>query len=107
MSNINKTKILQESPERDFNVSETFQLLKMDMNKLMCWGSRNFTIIKDKALFFRVSGMLFNGWVLITLAWDDTYTVRLVSTQWNVKQTITDVYFDCLTDTIDKAVERK
>ena len=32
---------------------------------------------------FKVNGHHHKGWVLITLAWNDTYTLRFFSTQFN------------------------
>jgi hypothetical protein len=46
--------------------------------------------------------------VRVILAWDDTYTVQLLKKEKGelvVKQEIKDVYFDELTDVIDRKVE--
>ena len=44
----------------------------------------------------------------ITLGWNDTYTVRFFtysSGTLKVKETITDIYFDVLVETIDNKIE--
>jgi mRNA-degrading endonuclease HigB of HigAB toxin-antitoxin module len=98
--------ILKEVPQRTFSVAETFNLLKAKPIWLMSWGARNFTSFESKALFFNVSGNHFRGIVLITLDFSDTYTITLLSTQWNVKKTIQFVYCDELSDTLDTVIER-
>ena len=69
-------------------------------------GAKKFTYFSDTALFFTVSGMHHKGIVLITLAFDDTYTVRLLSSQWNQKAIFENIYFEDLAELIDKKVER-
>ena len=98
--------VLTASAERSFNPKETMQWLTMNRLWVMSWGARNFTNFEDKALFFKVSGNNHKGIVLITLAWDDTYTVRLLSTQWNEKAKFKNVYCDELAELIDVKVER-
>ena len=98
--------ILKSVPQMGFVVSETHKLLRLKLTWLMSWGATAFTNFQDKALFFKVSGHHHKGIVLITLAWDDTYTITLLSSQWNVKKTITNVYFVELSETLDIEIER-
>lgn len=92
--------------EREFNVQETLTLLKYRQTWLWSWGFNSPVNYSNKALSFKVQGHHHRGIVLITLAWNDTYTVRLLSTQWNVKETITEVYFDQLSELLDQKIER-
>jgi hypothetical protein len=101
-----KNAVLKSTEERSFNQKETMQWLKANPLWLITWGARNFTRYEDKALFFTVSGNKHKGIVLITLAWDDTYTVRLLSTQWNEKAKFENVYCDELAEIIDINIER-
>ena len=101
-----QNEVLSSVGERNFNPQETMQWLRVNPLWLMTWGARNFTRFEDKALFFNVSGHHHKGIVLITLAWDDTYTVRLLSTQWNEKAKFENVYCDELASLIDEKVER-
>lgn len=103
---LKKTGVLTSVGERSFNQQETMQLLRLNPIWMMSWAARNFTRFEDKALFFTVSGHHHKGIVLITLAWDDTYTVRLLSNQWNEKAKFVNVFFDELAELIDEKVER-
>jgi hypothetical protein len=103
---VKKTQVLNSVIEREFNPSETIQWLRAKPLWLMTWAARNFTNYANKALFFNVSGYKHKGIVLITLAWDDTYTVRLLSSQWNEKAKFENVYCDQLAEIIDINVER-
>jgi hypothetical protein len=101
-----QNEVLKSVVERDFNQQETMQWLKANPLWLMTWAARDFTRFGDKALFFKVSGHHHKGIVLITLGWDDTYTVRLLSSQWNEKAKFENVYCDELAELIDTKVER-
>jgi hypothetical protein len=98
--------VLNSVGERSFDPQETMQWLTINKLWVMTWAARNFTRFEDKALFFTVSGHHHKGIVLITLAWDDTYTVRLLSSQWNEKAKFENVYCDELAELIDTKVER-
>ena len=91
-----------------FNVNETMQQLRYGYGKvkLMSWGARNFTNFENKGLLFRVSGFKHKGYVLITLAFDDTYTVHLLNMKCDVVKTMEMVYCDELNDIIDDFVEK-
>lgn len=101
-----KNDVLTSIKGRDFNQEETLQLLRLNRLWLMTWAARNFTRFENKALFFTVSGHHHKGIVLITLAYDDTYTVTLLSSQWNEKAKFENIYFDELAELIDVKVER-
>ena len=103
---VKQREVLSSAPERSFNPAETMQWLRANPLWLMTWAARDFTRFEDKALFFKVSGHLHKGIVLITLGWDDTYTVRLLSSQWNEKAKFENVYCDELAELIDTKVER-
>ena len=98
--------VLKATGERGFDQKETMQWLRVNTLWLMSWGARKFTTFEDKALFFTVSGHHHKGVVLITLAYDDTYVVRLLSSQWNEKAKFENVYCDELASLIDEKVER-
>jgi hypothetical protein len=101
-----QNEVLSSAPERSFDPKETMQWLRVNPLWLMTWAARNFSQYENKALFFTVSGHHHKGIVLITLAWDDTYTVRLLSSQWNEKAKFENVYCDELAELIDNKVER-
>lgn len=90
-----------------FNVKETMSQLKMGgANKVMSWGARNYTNFEDKGLLFRVNGFKHKGYVLITLAFDDTYIVHLLNIKCDIKKTMKNVYCDELTTIIDEEIEK-
>lgn len=106
---MNKIQIFQTAKEygvREFNPNETLQLLNSYGYRFWSWGANGFKNIINKALFFKVQGHHHKGYVLITLNGADLYEVRLLTTKGNVKETITDLYFDQLFDAIDEKVER-
>lgn len=100
-----KLDFLNNIKERTFNPNETLAVLKSQIWKLLSWGARNYTQYENQVLFFNVSARRHKGIVVITLAWDDTYTVRFISTQWNEKHKVENVYFDQLVEVIDKHIE--
>jgi len=101
-----QNEVLKSAPERSFDPQETMQWLRANPLWLMTWAARDFSQYENKALFFTVSGHHHKGIVLITLGWDDTYTVRLLSSQWNEKAKFENVYCDELAELIDNKVER-
>jgi hypothetical protein len=92
--------------EREFDPRETLQLLQRYQFRFWSWNANRFTNLENKGLLFKVQGNHHKGYVLITLGYDDTYKVHIVSTQGNVKDTYEGIYFDMLFETIDDRIER-
>lgn len=101
---------------RSFFASETMKQLKMGQGQMMmmCWAVHDIRQIPDKeyegeckGIYFKVAALKFTGTVVITLAWDDTYTVRFINGSGEEKEDLklTMVYFDQLSKYIDKVVE--
>ncbi len=108
---MNETKVAQIEMltaigQREFDPNETMKWLKAHPIWLMTWGMRNLINFENKVFFFKVSGRHHKGYVVITLAWNDTYTVRLVSNKWVEKSRFDDVYCDDLVELIDAKIER-
>lgn len=95
-----------EYGQREFITAETLQLLKMYGYRFMSWGPSGFKNLEDKVLIFKVNGHHHKGYVCISLGWDDTYTVRLISTRGNVKFEMEGVYFDNLFEVLDERIEK-
>jgi len=93
---------------------------------LWSWGATKFQIIgvstdrsrsiqgvgEDYAggLLFFVRGKKHRGHVLITLAYNDTYTVSIGSVRKgkiNPKKQVKDVFFDQLSDVVDELIEKQ
>ena len=91
--------------EREFNVSETVKLLTARGPIFFSWGVKNFTNLASKGLIFKVNGNHHKGYVLITLGWNDTYNVYIMSTHGNITDEYKEVYCDMLVDVIDSRIE--
>lgn len=97
---------VREYGVREFNPNETLSLLNKYTFRFWSWGANGFKNVANKGLFFKVQGHHHKGYVLITLNFADLYDVRLFTTTGNLKDTITDLYFDQLFDAIDEKVEK-
>ena len=92
--------------QREFDPNETLKWLQNPKAIYWCWGVSRRANLNNKGLLLTVNANHFKGHVLITLAWDDTYTVTFLNHQYNeVKEQITMVYCDVLQTTIDTAIE--
>ena len=92
--------------EREFDPRETLRLLQSYRFRFGSWGGSHFTNLENKGLLFKVQGHHHKGYVLVTLGYDDTYKVYIISTQGNIKDTYEGIYFDMLFETIDDRIER-
>lgn len=95
---------------RRFDVKELFQDCfghKGYRIIVWSWGAHKWTIHKDYALQFTVSGRLHKGHVYVTLHASDTFTIYLTSNRGNIKHQIDNVYIDQLIDVLDRAIETK
>lgn len=95
--------------QKEFESLETLQLLTYVKPIFWSWGVDTEKIIRFSkgGFFFPVNGYLHKGFVLITLAYNDTYTVTLYNKKLIEKKQIEEVYFDQLVEVIDTNVERK
>lgn len=91
--------------EREFNVTETVKLLRSSGSIFFSWGVKSFTNLANKGLLFKVNGNHHKGYVLITLGWNDTYNVYIMSTHGNINDEYKEVYCDVLVDVIDNRIE--
>ena len=93
--------------EREFNPIETMQWLKRDMSIYWSWGVSRTVNLWNKGLLLTVQGHHHKGLVLITLSWDDTYTVRFYTSRYNETKPMKQmVYCDVLASTIDRVIEK-
>jgi hypothetical protein len=95
-----------EYGEREFNPTETVNLLNMYGFRYKSWRPTDYRNLNNKVLTFKVRGHHHKGYVVITLGWNDTYTVRLMSTHGTEKFKMEGVYFDMLFDVLDERIER-
>ena len=92
--------------EREFDANETMKVLTHNLMTYLSWGVSKKFNINNKGLMLKVSGHHHKGWVLITLGWDDTYCVYIVSNKGEIKDEYKNVFFDELTELIDDRIER-
>lgn len=92
--------------QRDFDLQETLKLLILtNPTKYFTWGVERKIGIHNKLLLLKVNGHHHQGWVLIRLSWNDTYSFYLFDDIREIKYQQHEVYFDELQDAIDLKVE--
>lgn len=104
--NVLKTALSIIEKQSPLNIKETLEVLKRKPIIMMSWGSKDFKNIDNKGLIFKVNGRLHKGYVLISLSYNDTYKVDLINVRGRVIYSISDIYVDMLTETIDGKVEK-
>lgn len=92
--------------EREFNLNETIKVLSYNPSIFWSWGVSKRTNLNDRGLLLKVSGNHHKGSVLITLGWNDTYNVYIISNKGVIQNEYKEVYFDVLTEVIDNRIER-
>ena len=82
------------------------RILKSRIFIILSWGF-NSPIRLENGLKFKVQGYIHSGWVAVLYnEGNDLFNVSLLNPDGTVKKRETDVYLDCLVDTIDGMVER-
>ena len=81
------------------------QILCLDKSALMAWGAHDYIICdsddnQEGGIIFTVNGLKFKGQVEIRLQWNDTYTIRFLQNEKEIKKSET-VYCDQLVEIID------
>ncbi len=70
---------IEDLLQREFDTSETIKLLIItNPSKWMSWGVERQINFKNKGLLLYVNGHHHKGWLLIVLAWNDTYSYYLL-----------------------------
>ncbi len=98
--------LIKSKLEREFNPQETLSVLRHNFSIFASWGVSKLANLDNKALILKVNAHRHKAYVVITLAWDDTYSVYLINANGTIKKGFTEVYFDVLTETIDDEIER-
>ncbi|MEX0597117.1 MAG: hypothetical protein WD512_11510 [Candidatus Paceibacterota bacterium] len=106
---IEQYKFIQGIGEREFNLQETWKQLTYGNRFWVVgsWGVSKKVNFDNKVMMLQVNGALHKGKIYIVLAYDDTYTIYQTTNQNRVIKKSEMIYFDMLTDTIDKMVETK
>jgi hypothetical protein len=92
--------------EREFFLNETMSVLRHNPQIFWSWGVSKLQNLNDKGLLLNVSGHHHKGSVLITLGWDDTYSVYIINNRGKILDEYKGIYFDVLTEVIDNRIER-
>lgn len=98
-------KAVQQLQKRNFDPTETMQWLTADKSTYWSWGVSKKINFNNVALALKVSAHHWKGYVVITLDWNDTYIVSLVTTTGRIHKTIEGVYCDELAYHIDQQIE--
>ncbi|RZJ67679.1 MAG: hypothetical protein EOO50_05195 [Flavobacterium sp.] len=94
--------------QRDFDVQDTLNLLIMTNGSIyMSWGVERKISYKGKGLLLYVNGHLHTGWVLVVLAWNDTYSFYLLEGTKEIKHEEHELYFDVIQQRLDIAIEKQ
>lgn len=96
---------IEDLLQREFDVNETVKVIKHDLQVYWSWGVERLINVKNKGLLLKVNGHHHKGWMLIVLAWNDTYSYYLLEANRTIKKEQHEVYFDMLQQMIDKDIE--
>lgn len=92
--------------QREFNINETVALLSnYNPQVFMSWGVDRLLNYKNQGLLMYVNGHHHKGWLLIILAFNDTYSYYLLEGNKGIKKEVHNIYFDQLQSAIDKDIE--
>ncbi len=105
MTKIINNPLFETLTQREFNPAETLQVITHNKTVYWSWGVEKVVNYFNKGLILIVNGHHHKGVLLITLAWNDTYSFHLINDNGTIKESITDVYFDELQQRIDNKIE--
>lgn len=106
MTNIEFLQKIEHLFEREFDQNETLNILQRTNRSIYwSWGVTDIKHFPHRGIALRVSGHHHQGYILITLAWNDTYTYYLFNDDFTVKKKVERVYFDELQQRIDLDIE--
>ena len=77
-----------------------------NLQTVWSWGAHGWIRMSPYCLRFRVNGHHHKGHVYLVVNGSDLFDIYLTSVRGTIKETITDVFVDCIVDTIDREVER-
>jgi hypothetical protein len=102
---------LRELGKRPFNLDETLLVLRSNRPIFWSWGVSKLLKVESQkqeeiGLVMKVNGHHHKSWVLITLSWDDTYTIHIINNVGRVLNIYENIYFDQLVEVIDNRIEK-
>lgn len=97
---------IEEKGQRDFDPAITKQQLMTERTVVWSWGAKNWAGINSKCLIFQVNGKLHEGLVVITLGWEDLYSIHLFDKNEDlIGIGKTGIYAEDLVWVVDRMVE--
>jgi hypothetical protein len=106
MAKLNKNfENIENLLQREFDVNETVKVIQHNKSVYWSWGVERLLNFKNLGLLLLVNGHHHKGWVLIILAWNDTYSFYLLEPNKTIKKEQHEVYFDMLQNCLDKDIE--
>lgn len=106
MTKIELFKHIEQHLETKFDTRETLNLLQSYGIKFWSWGAHDYCNLQDRGLLFKVQGHHHKGWVLITLNWTDTYTIKLFKQNGVEVYSLNMVYNEDLFNILDEKIEK-
>ena len=92
--------------EMEFDMKETLNVLRAVPSIYWSWGVSKIANLMGKGLILKVNGNHHKGYVMITLSYDDTYSVYIVNRLGRILNEYKMIYFDQLTEIIDNRIEK-
>lgn len=92
--------------EREFDTRKTAQQLSSHSIIVWSWRFKQYINLANKGLFFKFNGHHHKGYVLITLAWNDTYSVYMLTSHGNIVSEYKEVHSDMLLVVIDNYIQK-
>lgn len=103
---------LVQNKERQDAIRQTIlhQIKTLDAWALMAYGAEGYRTLEEHEEYqggvsFTVSGLEYTGVVEIALMWNDTYRIRTFNSAREIRDQISEVYFDMLVEVLDRLVE--
>jgi len=98
---------IEKAACREMHLPDLTQILMMNKPIFLSWGAHAFTKNKENTLFrMKVNGHHHKGHVYIFLGFLDLFDVYLTTTHGRIKKVFKELYFDQLSDVIDREIER-
>lgn len=97
---------MEDIPLKSDAAKYIYYLLTVDPFLPMSWGAEDYEEAPD-SLEFHVNGFLHQGRVRITyIEGADLFQATLYNEEGELTETINDLYFDTLADTLDQKIEK-
>ncbi len=97
--------VVESLYRNEFSIPETMQALSHNASIYFSWGVSAKYNFNNKALVLKVNGRHHKGYVVVTLDFNDTYTVNIINNRGKILNQYENVYCDELQEIIDERIE--